>query len=371
MNKKVIISLFTGCGGLDIGFHRKGFSSAVCIESNPLMCESLRTNKVSENIICDEIQNVSNKQLEKVSQIEKHEADLVLGGAPCPAYSKSRFYRKEMSHGTDDHSFQTVRDYFRVVKFYKPKIFVFENVHTFAAKRQKGALDYVLQTARDLGYKVKSQILNSVDYGVPQKRQRIFIVGTLTDYEFKFPLPTHRPSTECNLINQHLPYWKTAGEAIMDLDIEEHDSNLHGHFAGGKDHHLLRDIPPGDNYLFYTKERGHNNPKFKWRSRYWSFLLKLSPDLPSWTIQARRSNNMGPFHWRNRILTIAEIKRLQTFPDSYILAGSIENQWRQIGNAVPPILAECLAQEVKVALNNGDAKFHKQKQLKERRNASR
>jgi DNA (cytosine-5)-methyltransferase 1 len=356
MKKRAIISLFSGCGGLDIGFHRKGFYSAMCIESNPVMCESLQVNRVSENIICDDIQNVSNKQLEKMSLHKKHEVDLVLGGPPCPAYSKSRFYRKEMTHGTDDQSFQTVQEYFRVVEFFKPKIFVFENVHTFAAKRQKGALDYVLQTARKLGYEVDFQILNSVDYGVPQKRQRIFIVGTLTGNNFKFPLPTHRKPGECTLINQHLPVWETAGKAIMDLDVEEHDANLSRHFAGGKHHHLLIDIPPGDNYLFYTEKRGHDNPQFKWRSRYWSFLLKLSPDLPSWTIQARRSNNMGPLHWRNRILTIAEIKRLQTFPDSYFLAGTIENQWRQIGNAVPPLLAECLAHEVRIALNQMEKK---------------
>lgn len=360
MKKKAIISLFSGCGGLDIGFHKKGFYSAIAIESNPIMCESLQANKVSENVVCDEIQNISNKQLEKISQIRKHEVDLVLGGPPCPAYSKSRFYRKEMTHGTDDQSFQTVKEYFRIVEFYQPKMFVFENVHTFAAKRQKGALDYVLQTASKLGYDVKHQILNAVDYGVPQKRKRIFIIGILTGNQFEFPSPTHRNPEECTLINQHLSIWKTAGEAIMDLDIEEHDANLPRHFAGGKHHHLLKDIPPGDNYLFYTEKRGHKNPQFKWRSRYWSFLLKLSPDLPSWTIQARRSNNMGPLHWRNRILTIAEIKRLQTFPDSYFLAGTIENQWRQIGNAVPPLLAECIAHEVRIALSQIEEKHTKE-----------
>ncbi|MDH3976045.1 MAG: DNA cytosine methyltransferase [Deltaproteobacteria bacterium] len=357
MKKNAIISLFSGCGGLDIGFHRKGFYSEVCIESNPIMCESLQANKVANNIICDEIQNITNHQLEKVTQLKENDVDLVLGGPPCPAFSKSRFYRKEMTHGTDDHSFQTIEEYFRIVKHYKPKTFVFENVHTFAAKRQKGALDYVLKTGRDLGYKVKFQILNAADYGVPQKRQRIIIVGTLAGYEFNFPLPTHRNPDEFTLINQHLPVWKTAGEAIMDLDIDAHDANLPMHFAGGKDHHLLHDIPPGENYLFYTEKRGHKNPKFKWRSRYWSFLLKLSPDLPSWTIQARRSNNMGPFHWKNRILTIAEIKRLQTFQDDYFLAGSIENQWRQIGNAVPPLLAECIAHELKNTLTNNDERY--------------
>jgi DNA (cytosine-5)-methyltransferase 1 len=353
MKKKAIISLFSGCGGLDIGFHRKGFYSAVCLESNPVMCKSLESNKVSKNIICSEIQKISNKELEMASGLKKHEVDLVLGGPPCPAFSKSRFYRKEMTHGTDDHSFETVEEYFRVVKHFMPRMFVFENVHTFAAKRQKGALEYVLETGSMLGYDVDYQILNAVDFGVPQKRQRIFIVGTLKGYAFRFPLKTHQDPDAKDRDGITLPTWKTSGDAILDLDVEEHGPDLAGHFAGGSEHHLLKDIPPGSNYLFYTYERGHPNPLFKWRSRYWSFLLKLSPDLPSWTIQARRSNNMGPLHWRNRILTVAEVKRLQTFPDNYKLAGTIENQWRQVGNAVPPLLAESVAHQVLDALKKG------------------
>jgi DNA (cytosine-5)-methyltransferase 1 len=113
---------------------------------------------------------------------------------------------------------------------------------------------------------------------------------------------------------------------------------------------LLVEIPPGDNYLYLTAKRGHPKPSFEWRKRYWSFLLKLSPDLPSWTIQARRSNNMGPLHWRNRILRISEVKRLQSFPDDFEFSGSIEQQWRQVGNAVPPLLARAIAKSVASAL---------------------
>jgi DNA (cytosine-5)-methyltransferase 1 len=131
----------------------------------------------------------------------------------------------------------------------------------------------------------------------------------------------------------------TTGEVLADLDTDENASD-DGHFAGGQFHDVLREIPPGDNYLYFTAKRGHPAPMFEWRSRYWSFLLKLSPEMPSWTIQARRSNNMGPFHWRNRILRIEEVKRLQTFPDEWYLDGTLEQQWRQVGNAVPPLLAE-------------------------------
>ena len=141
------------------------------------------------------------------------------------------------------------------------------------------------------------------------------------------------------------PEWVNCKEAIGDLDINlpEDKDNL----AGSKHKNLLKQIPPGENYLFFTKERGHNNPKFKWRSRYWSFLLKLSPKEPSWTIQASFSNNMGPFHWKNRFLRINEIKRIQTFPDNYKLMGDFKDQWRLVGNAVPPTLASVVSKAIK------------------------
>jgi len=102
----------------------------------------------------------------------------------------------------------------------------------------------------------------------------------------------------------------------------------------------------GDNYLYFTEERGYSEPIFKWRSRYWSFLLKLSPKRPSWTIQASFSNNMGPFHWKSRFLRISEIKRIQTFDDNYELYGDFKEQWRQIGNAVPPKLVGQIAEQI-------------------------
>ena len=162
--------------------------------------------------------------------------------------------------------------------------------------------------------------------------------------KFNFPESTHCKIRENNLLFKK-EKWVNCKTAIGDLDIKlpEDKKNL----AGSKHKHLLKLIPPGDNYLFFTKERGHPKPEFKWRSRYWSFLLKLSPKEPSWTIQASFSNNMGPFHWRNRFLRINEIKRIQTFPDNYKLVGDFRDQWRLIGNAVPPLLAKVISREIK------------------------
>jgi DNA (cytosine-5)-methyltransferase 1 len=242
----------------------------------------------------------------------------------------------------------TVAGYLETLRLTGPRAFVFENVYGFAYKVHRDALDHMIGSAQRLGYSCAWRVVNAADYGVPQIRERFILVGT-REPGFVFAEPTHAKDPGRDLLADELKAWCTAGEAIGDLDTDE-NADDGGHFAGGQYHDLLRQIPPGDNYLYFTAKRGHPTPKFEWRSRYWSFLLKLSPDLPSWTIQARRSNNMGPFHWRNRILRIAEVKRLQSFPDEWSLAGTVEQQWRQVGNAVPPLLAQRLGEAIRAHL---------------------
>ena len=239
----------------------------------------------------------------------------------------------------------TIGGYLETLEWLRPKAFILENVAGMAFKVHRWTLDHIIREAERMGYSCEYRVLNAADYGVPQIRQRFFLVG-MRDGQFAWPEPTHAEEVA---ESSRLP-WRTAGDAIGDLDTEENASD-EGHFAGGKHHDLLEEIPPGDNYLYFTSKRGHPEPKFEWRSRYWSFLLKLSPDLPSWTIQARRSNNMGPLHWRSRILRIEEVKRLQTFPDDWFLAGNVERQWRQVGNAVPVKLAEALGRQLVDALS--------------------
>ena len=157
-----------------------------------------------------------------------------------------------------------------------------------------------------------------------------------------------KPNTEPSMFNELNIGEKITKSVFGNILDEEKDQR-----PGSKDYELLKDIPPGDNYLYYTEKRGYPNPKFKWKSRYWPFLLKLSPDRPSWTIQASFSNNQGPFHWRNRFLRITELKRLQTFPDNYELIGDEKEQWRQLGNAVPVLVAEIFAKKIKEDYFNG------------------
>lgn len=345
------ISLFTGCGGLDIGLEEAGFSIKLATDVDQTCSKSYRLNKPDTPYVVDSIGEIQAVDLMRKTGVSQGEIDLLAGGPPCPAFSKSRFYRPDKPRALDDPvAAETVGGYLRMLRDIRPKTFLLENVRGLAYGIHKQALMHILDTAESLGYATTWRILNAADFGVPQIRERCIVMGSLYG-RIDFPAPTHSKSPDNG--SMELKEWVTAGSVLKDLDTEKNASD-EGHFAGGKYHEALCGIPPGQNYLFYTEKRGHPNPLFKWRSRYWSFLLKLSPDLPSWTIQARRSNNMGPFHWRNRILRIEEIKRLQSFPDDYKLVGTIENQWRQIGNAVPPRLGFHLGRVIYKHLADND-----------------
>jgi DNA (cytosine-5)-methyltransferase 1 len=344
------VSLFSGCGGLDLGVRRGGFEVVLAVDNELLCAESHRVNFPEALFYAGSISDfVRELRAGAFSTVAEDEVELLVGGPPCPPYSKSRFYRKDKPRALeDDVAWETINGYLDTLRFLKPRAFILENVAGLAYKVHSDALELILGEARIAGYTCTWRIVNAANYGVPQIRERFLLVG-VRDGEFTFPVPTHAKSPGSNLLTADLEPWRTAGDAIADLDTDENADDT-GHFAGGQFHDLLCEIPPGDNYLFFTEKRGHPEPRFEWRSRYWSFLLKLAPDLPSWTIQARRSNNMGPFHWRNRILRISEVKRLQTFPDNWFLAGTIEQQWRQLGNAVPPLLAQHVAAAVRAHL---------------------
>lgn len=339
--KPKIVSLFSGCGGLDYGFNNAGFNIVFSTDIWDKACDTLKLNFNETEVINEDIERIDFKEiLEKYNNI-----DGLIGGPPCPPFSKSRFYLKDKKRGIDDNEgLKTLHNYFRALEELNPKFYFFENVYGFLYAPHKSSLNYLENKSKELGYKVFYKKINAADFGVPQIRERFICVGVKTEMlDFEFPLQTHA-KIEKEKFNNFLP-WVTAGDVLNDIDIDLPEDNFNE--AGSKDNYLLKQIPPGDNYLFLTEKRGHPDPKFKWRSRYWSFLLKLSKEKPSWTIQASHSNNMGPFHWKNRFLRIQEISRLQSFPDNFIFVGSFKDKWRQIGNAVPPKLAYIFAKKIK------------------------
>lgn len=344
MTRRRCLSIFSGGGGMDLGFEQAGWHVVGATDNERDCQQTFLNNRPSIPFKLGDASEYSHKFFDSfVRKDDLENVDCLIGGPPCPAFSKSRFYRKDKPRGINDPSADTtLRGYLQVLKELRPPRFVLENVKGLIYKSHKEALDFIVSNLVDLGYRYDIWVLNAADYGVPQIRERAFIVGSLDALPAR-PVPTHSKFVDAS--RSDLKQWVPVKEAIGNLSSVEIE-DIPGHFAGGKHHDLLRSVPPGDNYLCFTEKRGHPNPQFKWRSRYWSFLLKLSPDMPSWTIQARRSNNMGPFHWMNRILTIDEVKRIQTFPDDWELAGTIESQWRQVGNAVPCLLASKIASAI-------------------------
>ncbi len=349
--KDTIISLFSGAGGLDYGFEAAGFETAVCLEMDKWSCNTLRHNRDWE-IIEDRIENVPSDQILLKANLKKGESRLLIGGPPCQPFSKSSYWFNGDTKRLNDPRANTLEHYMRVLNDTLPQAFLLENVFGLAYKGKDEGLLFLenalnlINKNNSVNYSFKWKVLNAADYGVPQIRERVFIIGHIDGKEFTFPerkfYNPQKDKHQISLFDNLKPY-RTAWDAIGDLDTLKNTPKKSE--VGGKWGNLLPGIPPGENYLYHT-ERGGGIEIFKWRSRYWSFLLKLHPDKPSWTIQAQPGTSIGPFHWNNRRLTMREMARIQTFPDDVEIQGGISNVQRQLGNAVPSALAEVLGREM-------------------------
>lgn len=325
------LSLFSGGGGLDIGFTDAGFHSLEMVELERKYVQTLEVNaKIGKvfsdvNIVCSDIRDYTPDQNLRV--------DFIIGGPPCQTFSAAGRRAAGVS-GTDDPRGTLFEEYVRILVALQPKGFLFENVYGLTGAQNGIAWDDVKSAFKSAGYNIQYRILDAADYGVPQHRERVFIIG-LKEGEFLFPRPTHGPDSRCG--QGFFP----AGIAVEGVDLSDADAGL-----GGKYGHLLDDIPPGLNYSFYTEKMGHPRPIFGWRSKFSDFLYKADPDTPVRTIKAQGGQYTGPFSWENRPFTVAELKRLQTIPDDYKLVGNRQVCIEQIGNSVPPQLARILALSV-------------------------
>jgi DNA (cytosine-5)-methyltransferase 1 len=352
-----VISLYSGAGGLDLGIEAAGFETRIAVEIEPDAVSTLRLNRPHWPIIDADIHSeaASSKQILARGGLGVGEADLLIGGPPCQPFSKSGYWARGDARRLEDPRATTLEAYLRVLRDAQPKAFLLENVPGLAYNRKSEGLDLLERTISAINseigtrYSFSVRLLKAVEYGVPQFRERVFIIGARDGSEFDFGAmsPTHaEPGEESPNVIQlacmsgagsRLQPWLTAWDAIGDLD-EDDDPSL---AMTGKWAELLPSIPEGKNYLHHT-ERGEGMPLFGWRRRYWSFLLKLAKGLPSWTLAAQPGPATGPFHWRNRRLSVTEMLRLQTFPSGYRIFGSYRSAMRQIGNAVPSALAQRL-----------------------------
>jgi len=324
------VGLFSGIGGLELGAERAGFRVVACIDIDERRVRSLRSNRPQWNPIRADIRGLGAKDLLELAGLRCGELDLLVGGPPCEPFSKARLWLGRSHRDAD-----LVYRFMMMVRHIRPSAFVLENVPELAGSPGIAVLHKALSLVS--GYRVTPWKLDAARYGVPQKRRRLFIVGVRGR---GLSLPTPPPPTHgAGCENPEV----TAGQAIGKLDngiVRPYE------LPSGKWAHLLKEVPPGWNYLWFT-ELGGGPRLFKPRSRYWLFLLKLHPDKPSWTITSRPAPLAGPFHWRGRRLRIEEIKLLQSFPLSWKIYGSYNQKREQLGDATPPKLAAHVFKQVK------------------------
>lgn len=335
MSQPKVLSIFSGAGGLDIGFHRAGFNVVACIDIDSDSCSSLELNRgtflTPDTLVFNsDITQIDFEQLyNRVGAV-----DFVIGGPPCQSFSAAG-RRAGGVTGVNDTRGSLFWYYCKLLEQFQPSGFLFENVRGILQANKSKDWNIIQNSFAELGYILSYRVLDAADYGVPQHRERVIMVGHKRE-SFLFPRPTHGPDSV-----DKTPY-VTSGDVISDLD----DPNEVVPPYGGKYGDLLPEIPPGLNYSHFTERMGHPKPRFAWRSRFSGFLYKLDPDKPSKTIVTQQGRYDGPFHWKNRKLTINELKRIQSFPDSYELYGSNISQIRQIGNSVAPLFGYELAKAV-------------------------
>lgn len=348
------LSLFSGAGGLDIGVERAGFRTVAVVESAPTACATLLANRrylpaLNADRVLNDVTGLSPEALLERAGLKKGEAALMVGGPPCTPFSKSGNWLEYKRAGKDPKA-SLLDEYVRLLHGTRPKAFVMENVYGLAYRNQnRDVFTRFQRGVQDAGYAFDHRVLLAADYGVPQLRQRLLCVGFRRDildvpeafWRFAWPQPTHSGPHETRKgwdgsLQRHV----SVGASLAGIEVNPPEPE---EFVKGTYADELRAVPPGDNYLFLTDKRGHPDPQFEWRSRYWSFLLKLHPDRPSPTIQGQPGPWVGPFHWDSRRLRVAELKRLMTFPDDFRVLGNRREQQLQLGNAVPPMLGQVLA----------------------------
>ena len=353
-----VVSLFSGGGGLDLGFISEGFDVIWAIDNEPNAVATYKKN-IGEHIVLADINKIDIHQIPK--------ADILIGGPPCQSFSLAGKRDKADPRG------MLVWRYLEILKYIKPKAFVFENVTGLqSAKNSDGikVLEILQAEFKKLGYSISTQVMNAVEYGVPQRRKRLIIVGLRDGMDFQFPLRTHGD----NLI----PY-VSVSDALDDLkDITADDSSLVSYLQPPKtdykalmrnmnnlqvsehitpqmsklDKYIISHVKQGGNYMDIPKDVASARIKrLQEQGGHTTCYGRLDETKPAYTINTyfNRPNVGCNIHYANdRLITVREALRLQSFPDSYeLVSTSKQGKHKLVGNAVPPLLAKAIAKRLK------------------------
>ncbi|MCD8000697.1 MAG: DNA cytosine methyltransferase [Clostridiales bacterium] len=336
------IDLFAGAGGLSIALENSGFKILLANEINPRFAETHRHNFPNVLMVEKDINELGRTELKEI--IGDEEVDLIVGGPPCQGFSvfgKRRFINTQDYDPHKDPRNFLVYQYIRIVEEVRPKFFFMENVKGFTNLDKGLFVEEVKKQFIDLGYtNIWCQIVCAADYGVPQERYRMFMIGNRIGVDFEAPIPSHH-----KIGSGDLPEYTTVGDAIMDLvgkenTISNHVPLSHKPIVAARYGYVkegcklnLDDLPPE---LAVATRRDSKTGKV---SNYSHVYKRLDRSKPSTTMVP--GHNAFPIHpTLNRTLTAREAARIQTFPDSHVFFGTRQEQCIQVGNAVPPKMAE-------------------------------
>lgn len=348
--KNKIIDLFCGCGGLSKGFEKAGFEISLAIDMWKDAIETYNYNHDKKVAICKDIHEISSEELLKLAK--DNDVVGVIGGPPCQGFSTVG------TRDINDPRNHLYLEYCRVVETIKPNFFLLENVKGLTTLSGGAFKDDIIKRFENLGYRVKFEILNAADFGVPQNRERVFFVG-IKNKEFVFPKPKNITIT-CKEAICDLP-------ALSDEDGDSetyeyacepqntYQKSMRGNRVNVYNHQITKHTQQTKDIIALIPDGGkiRDLPEEYWHVRkYNKAFERMSSERPSNTVDTGHRNY---FHYKlNRIPTVRENCRLQSFDDDFIVLGSKTSQYKQIGNAVPPLLSYEIAKSIRKQLEEDD-----------------
>lgn len=342
------IGFFSGAGGLDIGAQLAGSKVISSLDFDKDSVATMKANNYFNHTqhFHKDIKQVNASTYSSILKDNNPEKLILVGGPPCQPFSKAGYWVKHENRLGSENPRNMIGNYLKIISELKPDGFLLENVESLLHPKNVDAVASLKESIDKLGYNFIVYRANSADFGVPQKRKRVFFIASKKKITHA-PEATHGNRKQI-LANPNLKSYERVIDWIGKYDESKYSDDYDS--IDGKYKDDLLAVPPGKNYIALTEKHGYPNPKFIAGKRYWSFLLKLHPNLPSWTIIASPGHWEGPFHWTGRRLRLKELGAIQTFPEDYHFVGSRRSIHKQIGNAVPPLMGkamvECLIKNV-------------------------